>query len=207
MRSLAQLAGAHVWDFTDDVVHVRPPFLTVHCQGTGGRTIALPAKESAYDLVRKEWASVEGSNLKFIGVDGATHSFLVGPRAEIEHLLSTDPAETLKVETLPPRELNERRDASDFDVPIMKLGEFMGGAEGDEVADEWFLRPNPVAEETAAPEQAEEAPNQVGTRRRRGRGRDRDRDRDDRRESAPTETFAPKGNEDLGISVVFRKRQ
>lgn len=206
VRALAQMAGAHVWDFSDDVVHVRPPFLTVHCKGTGARTIALPAKETAYDLVTREWVSVEGANLRFIGVDGATHSFLVGPRAEIQHLLSTDPESVLKVESLPPRELNVRQDASDFDVPIMKLGEFIGGAEGDETADEWFLRPNPVADEGAAPEQAEESPDQIGKRRRRrGRG---GRDRDERAPSAgPSESFAPPGNDDLGISVVFRKRQ
>lgn len=208
VRALAQMAGAHVWDFQDDVVHVRPPFLTVHCKGTGARAVALPAKEVAYDLIKREWVSVDGANLRFIGVDGATHSFLIGPRAEIEHLLSTDPESVLKVESLPPRELNVRQDASDFDVPIMKLGEFMvNGAEGDEVADEWFLRPGPTAEEgtSSEPAQAEESPDQVGKRRRRrGRG---GRDRDDRGGSSEPQSFAPAGKEDLGISVVFRKRQ
>ena len=210
VRALAQMAGAHVWDFQDDVVHVRPPFLTVHCRGTGARAVALPAKEAAYDLINRNWVAVDGANLKFIGVDGATHSFLVGPRAEIEHLLSTDPESVLKVESLPPRELNVRQDASDFDVPIMKLGEFMvNGAEGDEVADEWFLRPGPTAEEgtSSEPAQAEESPDQVGKRRRRrGRGGN-GRDRDDRGSSSEPQSFAPAGKEDLGISVVFRKRQ
>jgi len=211
VRALAQMAGAHVWDFQDDVVHVRPPFLTIHCRGTGARAVALPAKEAAYDLINRNWVTVEGANLKFIGVDGATHSFLVGPRAEIEHLLSTDPESVLKVESLPPRELNVRQDASDFDVPIMKLGEFMvNGAEGDEVADEWFLRPGPTAEEgtSSEPAQAEESPDQVGKRRRRRGGRNGNgRDRDDRGGSAEPQSFAPAGKEDLGISVVFRKRQ
>ena len=204
VRALAQMAGAHVWDFTDDVVHVRPPFLTVHCDGTGGRTIALPDKETAYDLVERKWVQMDGANLRFIGVDGATHSYLVGPRAELEHLLAVDPAQTLRVESLPPRELNVRKDASDFDVPIMKLGEFMGGAEGEETADEWFLRPNAEPEEAPVAAQAEESPDQVGKRRRRRGGRG-GRDRDDRgapSESAPT----PAGDADLGISVVFRKR-
>ena len=208
VRALAQMAGAHVWDFHDDVVHVRPPFLTVHCRGTGSRAVALPAKEAAYDLLTREWVALDGANLRFIGVDGTTHSFLVGPRAEIEHLLNTDPESVLKVESLPPRELNVRQDAAVFDVPIMKLGEFMtNGADGDEVADEWFLRPGPTAEDTGTdePAQAEESPDQVGRRRRRrGRG---GRDRDDRGGSSEPQSFAPAGNEDLGISVVFRKRQ
>ena len=207
VRALAQMAGAHVWDFEDDVVHVRPPFLTVHCSGTGGRTIALPAKDAAYDLVSKDWVGMDGANLRFIGVDGATHAFLVGPKPEIEHLLATKPEETLRVESLPPRELNVRQDASDFDVPIMKLGEFMGGAEGEETADEWFLRPNAEPTETAVPVQAEESPDQVGKRRRRRGGRG-GRDRDDRPQtSSEPESFSPPAEPELGISVVFRKRQ
>lgn len=206
VRALAQMAGAHVWDFNDDVVHVRPPFLTVHCKGTGQRTVALPGREAAYDLVTGQWASVDGANLRFIGVDGATHAFLVGPRAEIEHLLKSDPAEALRVESLPPRELNVRQDVSDFDVPVMKLGEFIENAEGDEAADEWFLRPTPAADESAPePAQAEESPDQVGRRRRRrGRG---GRERDDRGAPEASETSAPVANDDAGISVVFRKRQ
>ena len=204
VRALAQMAGAHVWDFSDDVVHVRPPFLTVHCKGTGSRTIALPDKETAYDLIEKRWVPMDGANLRFIGVDGTTQAYLVGPKAELEHLLATDPADALRVETLPPRELNVRKDATDFDVPIMKLGEFMGGAEGEETADEWFLRPNAEPTEAPVAAQAEESPDQVGKRRRRRGGRG-GRDRDDRggsSESAPT----PAGDADLGISVVFRKR-
>ena len=203
VRALAQMAGAHVWDFSEDVVHVRPPFLTVHCKGTGGRTVALPAKEAAYDLVARQWVTMDGANLRFIGVDGATHAFLVGPRAEIEHLLSTDPAQTLRVESLPPRELNVRKDAADFDVPIMRLGEFIGNAEGEESADEWFLRPNPEVEETAEAAQAEEAPGEVGRRRRRRGGRG-GRDREERE---TTSESSPEPAGDAGISVVFRKRQ
>ncbi len=207
VRALAQMAGAHVWDFSDDVVHVRPPFLTVHCKGTGGRTVALPAKDAAYDLQTRRWTTMDGANLRFIGVDGATHSFLVGPKAEIEHLLSIDPAATLRVESLPPRELNVRKDASDFDVPIMKLGEFMGGAEGEETADEWFLRPNAEPEEgTVVSAQAEESPDQVGKRRRRRGGRG-GRDREDQGSEAAESAPVPAGDADLGISVVFRKRQ
>ena len=207
VRALAQMAGAHVWDFSDDVVHVRPPFLTVHCKGTGSRTIALPDKETAYDLIEKRWAPMDGANLRFIGVDGATHAYLVGPKAELEHLLDSDPADALRVETLPPRELNVRKDATDFDVPIMKLGEFMGGAEGEETADEWFLRPNAEPMEAPVAAQAEESPDHVGKRRRRRGGRG-GRDREDRPSSdAEASAPGPTGDADLGISVVFRKRQ
>ena len=97
-----------------------------------------------------------------------------------------------------------RKDASDFDVPIMKLGDFMGGAEGEETADEWFLRPNAEAEETAVSAQAEESPDQVGKRRRRRGGRG-GRDRDDREPSVAESAPEPAG--EAGISVVFRKRQ
>ncbi|MBI3722224.1 MAG: hypothetical protein HY248_06690, partial [Fimbriimonas ginsengisoli] len=47
LRALGQLAGAHVWSFQDDLAHIRPPFLTVHCGGAGARTLALPDNASA----------------------------------------------------------------------------------------------------------------------------------------------------------------
>ena len=194
IRALAQMAGAHVWNFQEDVVHLRPPFCTVHCTGTGPRTLALPDKFAAYNLLSNEWAHVEGTSLRFTALDGSTHVFLVGPRVEIEHLLGIDPEAMLRMEEYPKPEAKAREDGLAFDVPIMKLDEWIGGNESDEVADEWFLRAPEISDE---PETATEAPNSVGKRKRRRRGGG---DRDGRPD-APS--FA---DDALSMNVMFRKR-
>jgi hypothetical protein len=206
IRALAQMAGVHVWNFQEDVVHVRPPFCTVHCSGTGPRTLTLPDKFSAYNLLAQEWAAVDSTNLRFTGLDGSTHLFLVGLKEELEHYLSLDPEDLLRMAELPPREANVRSDVSNFEVPIVKLDEWIGGAEPDDVADEWFLRPHQVLDEEPAAEQAtQERP---GRRRRRRRG---GRDRVGSEES----TYArpePSGSpemfvEELDLNVMFRRKE
>jgi hypothetical protein len=191
------MAGVHIWNFHDDVVHARLPFLTVHSTGSGMRTIALPPKFSAFNLTTSEWIG-DTHNIRMHTPDGTTHVFVVGPRDELQHLLDMDPSDALKMEKLPPRELNERTDASNFDVPLMKLNEWMESEESDDVADEWFLRPPQITED--APEQAVEE--NVGRRRRRRRG--------DRRDRAPEVANATGSiameEDDLEMSIVFRKR-
>jgi hypothetical protein len=206
IRALAQMAGAHVWNFHEDVVHVRSPFLTVHCANAGPRTITLPNKFSAYNLVTRQWAGMDSPNIRFTAVDGSTHVFLVGPRVDIEHALSADPTEVLRMENLPPRDANMRIDSSNFDVPVMQLGEWMESGDQDEVADEWFLRPQQPVEE---PAQAEESSDKVGRRRRRRRGRNGDREGSEETASArPEPSGAPElsFDDDLGMNVMFRKR-
>lgn len=80
LRALGEMSGAHVWSFTDDVVHVRPPFLTVHCAHAGPRTITLPGRWSAFNLNTDEWVSHDSTSLRFTATDGSTHVFLVGLR-------------------------------------------------------------------------------------------------------------------------------
>jgi hypothetical protein len=191
IRALATMAGVHVWNYQDDVVHVRPPFCTVHCTGPGARTIALPSKFTAYNVLTGEWA-YDAHNLRFSAPDGSTHVLLVGPREELQHLLDVDPESKLRIDKLPPRDLNVLHDASNFDVPIMKLDEWMEGADNDEMADEWFLRPPQIQEE---PEQAMES----------DRGRRR-RKRSGTRERRDEGTVVQEFEEEIGLSVMFRKK-
>jgi hypothetical protein len=197
IRALASMAGVHVWNFQDDVVHVRPPFCTVHCTGPGMRTIALPAKFTAYNLLTGEW-SYEPHNIRFGAPDGSTHSLLVGPREELQHLLDFNPETRLRIDKLPPRDLNVLQDASAFDVPIMKLHEWMEGDDTDNVADEWFLRPPQMQEE---PEQATSSDE--------GRRRRKRRNPNDRREGRPSGNppVLQEFDEEIGLSVMFRKRE
>jgi hypothetical protein len=205
IRALAQMAGVHVWNFSDDVVHVRPPFLTIHCGQGGPRTITLPSKWSAFSLQHQQWLQPENTNLRFQATDGSTHSFLVGSTEEIEAILTADPAELLRIAELPAKMDNTLAgDAASFDIPIMKLNEWMEGGDADEVADEWFLRPVQVEEEIAA---APEPDRETGRRRRRRR-----RNGDRTGGSEETADFRPEyaesgEDDDIGISVVFRKRE
>ena len=203
IRALAQMAGAHVWNFHEDVVHVRAPFCTIHCSGAGPRTITLPNKSSAYNLLTNEWASVDSTNLRFTAMDGSTHVFLVGPKEDLEHFLDSNPSNVLKMDVLPEREANVRGDISTFDVPIMKLDEWMEGGDNDEVADEWFLRPQHIVEE---PETEDEGTEKIGRRRRkrsRGRGGSEETAGPRREPSGPTDPILG----DLGMNVMFRKRE
>jgi len=205
IRALAQMAGAHVYNFHEDVVHVRPPFLTMHCTGTGPRSVTLPGKWSAYDLLAGEWAGLDHTTLRLTGIDGTTHTFLIGPREELQHLLSLNPTELLRMAELPPKQENLlREDSLAFDVPIMKLDQWIEGSDSDEITEDWFLRPQQILEE---PEGESE---KVGKRRSRRRGRRGDRGGTEESASfrpEPSGTVATEFDEDLGMSVMFRKRE
>jgi len=200
-RAMGATAYAHFRaNFSEDVVHVRPPFLTIHCSGPGQRTVTLPNKWTAFNLSAGQWVTMESSNVRFTATDGSTHVFLVGTREEIEALLQTRPEDLLRMEVLPPRANDTiRQDSFAFDVPIMKLDEWIEGGEPDEIADEWFLRPTALADVTVSADQEE----RVGRRRRRrGGGRDR-RGSDEIGHSR----MEPSGSPEPSLNVVFRKRE
>ena len=101
LRALGQLAGCHIWNYQEDLVHVRPPFLLVHCAGAGQRTITLPSKWSAYDTVTGEWVATDATSLRFNAIDGSSHLFLVGPQVELEQILASDRGALLDMPELP----------------------------------------------------------------------------------------------------------
>ncbi|HLO99828.1 MAG TPA: hypothetical protein VK171_14635, partial [Fimbriimonas sp.] len=211
IRSLVQRAGAHVWSFNEDVVHVRAPYLTIHCSGDGIRTIALPGKWSAYNLLTSEWMAVDSTSFKFNSPDGVTQMFLVGTKDEIRQILESDRKRTLWMENIPARESNIRLDVSQFDVPIMRLDEWVSGAEGEDEIDDWFYKPR---EDDTYQEDASLAPGALPERttgRRRTR-RDRDRGRQKKVSFADQVDFDPTGEEkvkdkgDVELNILFRKR-
>lgn len=205
IRALAQMAGAHVWNFNEDLVHVRPPFMTVHCSGSGPRAIALPEKWSAFNVLSKQWVQTDSYNLRFNATDGTTQVFLVGTQEEIEHLVNLDPEDVLTLTSLPPKQDNTLgSDAAGFDIPIMGLNEWMEGGDADEVADEWFLRPHQIVEETETESGTEtERPGRRRRRRRRGGGERNGSSESPRGGGEASSSF----EDELGINVVFRKRE
>lgn len=200
LRALGQMAGAHVWNFTEDVVHVRAPFLTVHCTGAGQRTITLPQKWSAFDLTEEVWVSTDSTSLRFHGTDGSTHVFMVGVREELEHILSRDPAEILHIEEIIRTTDDTIRYDTSFDVPIMRLDEWMEGNEGDEgIGEDLLFKPRLIEEEIAS---VVEEPNRVGRRRRRGRGSRGGSEETSGGRREHVDMVDP----DLDLGVMFRKK-
>lgn len=204
IRALGEMAGAHIWNFQDDVAHVRPPFLVIHCKEAGPRAVTLPSKWAAYNLVTQEWAAEETTHLRFTATPGSTHVFLVGLHGELESLLATDPSDLLHMEYVPERSENTVRfDAVSFDVPIMRLDEWIEGGLTDDVVEELLFRPKFEEEEQA---QEPEETSSPGRRRRRGRGNGRrggEEPTTARREGADRQAFSS----ELDINVMFRKRE
>jgi len=203
IRALGQMAGAHVWNFQDDLVHVRPPFLTVHCKEAGPRTITLPSKWSAYNLLTKQWAAEDTTHLRFTATAGSTHVFLVGLHGELENLLATDPSSVLTLEGLPEHSENTVRfDAVSFDVPIMRLNEWIEGGVTDDVAEELLFRPKFEEDEAPAPVEESSMPGSRRRKRRRGNRGGSEETASVRREGADREAYG-----ELEINVMFRKRE
>lgn len=212
-RALGQMAGAHVWGYHDDVIHVRPPFLTIHAAGGGNRTVALPDKWSAYDLRTSEWSAVDTTHVRFATTDGATSTFLVGPQVELETLIATDPSQVLHMAELPPRPENTLHlDSVLFDVPIMKLDEWIEEDSNADDGDDLLFRTSALdldAEpepEDAVVETFNEGGRSGRRRRRRPRnGRGSEEVVDRRSEGA--DRYGPSDPGDITLNVVFRRRE
>jgi hypothetical protein len=172
----------------------------VHCTQAGPRTITLPGRWSSFSLTSGEWISHDSTSLRFNATDGSTHVFLVGVREEVEAILDADPNVWLRMEDLPERHVDTIRfDASNFDVPIMRLDEWMEGSEGDELVDDLLFKPRLLDEAMSVPDE----PERVGRRRRRGR-----RGRGGSEETATRRTDGESVfDEEAGMGIVFRKRE
>jgi hypothetical protein len=203
------MAGAHVWNFDDDVVHIRAPFLTVHCTGAGPRTITLPTNWCAYDAIAATWMNVEANNIRFNAIDGHSYVFLTGVKSEIEAIINADVDGLLTIDKIDPRDDNTMHwDAVQFDVQIMKLDQWVEETWTEQHADDLLLKPSMLDVDT---EPVVEEEDQKSRGRRRGRGQRRGGDRSRRRgpeESANARREgADRTFDEAGIGVLFRKKQ
>ncbi len=199
IRALGEMANAHIWDHDDDVIHVRPPFLAVHCSGAGNRTITLPDKWSAYSVQAQDWAPVEGNTLRFLAMDGSTHVFLVGHRSEIEALMASPETMNLtEEEILARKDDTVHWDSMQLEVPIMKLEEWVEESWGEELSDDLLLKPSMLEAEL---ESVEPEPKGAPRKRRRGGERtQRGRRRGGEKGEQPS---SPSGD---GLGFNFRRR-
>lgn len=202
-RSLAQQNGAHVWSFDNDLVHANDPFVTVHCNGTGLRTLMLPDNWAAYHLDHQEYMPVENGTVKFKAVDGSTHTFLVGLLGDIQAFLKSNPDDLLKVTEPILRDENTREwDSVAFDVAIMKLDEWVEESWSEDHADDLLLKPSMMESGDDDLDDEDLAP-------RTRRDDDDDRTSGRRRARRRRSPERQKGGESFGqtgVSVLFRKR-
>jgi hypothetical protein len=204
LRALAHMAGVHVWNYQEDVVHVRPPFLSVHCTGAGPRTLTLPNKWSAYNLQSSQWLQSESSSIRVQATDGSTHLFLAGPKEELDQILSAPTEDLLHMAELPARSDDTVRfDAASFDVPIMRLDEWMEGGDQEETGDEFLFRPKFIEEQSV---EEEEIVNDRSRRTRRRRG-GRDRGEEPVGQRVEVSGGTTEEGDDMSLSVVFRRRK
>lgn len=199
-RAMAHQNGAHVWAFDNDLVHANQPFVTIHCQGTGPRTLMLPDTWAAYHVDMQEYIPVENAGIKFKAVDGSTHTFLVGPLGDIQAILNSDPSELLKVTKPIVREENTLQlDRVAFDVAIMKLDEWVEETWSEDHADDLLLRPSMVDSVDDSVVEDLDDSGSGDDDRTSGRRRKRRRRSPERQKGG--ETFGQ-----TGVSVLFRKR-
>jgi hypothetical protein len=198
-RALGEMAGAQAWNYHDDVVHVRPPFLTVHCTKPGPRSLTLPDKWAAYSVTGEEWATLEQTHLRFSAMEGSTHMFLVGPRPELEAMLQEDPADLLKVTELPPKPDNTvDMETGHFDISIMRLDEWVEEGWSDDMEGDFLIKPSQL--DIEAPEDLVEVDTTSSSGRTSGRRRRR------RRGPNGNDKGGPPAPDAGSINVVFRKR-
>lgn len=200
-RALGELAGCHVWNFDNDVVHAAAPNLTIHCSETGPRTITLPSKWVAYNVATEEYMPVENNTVKFKALDGSTYTFVVGTIGDVQKIVKADLDTVRKITSPVVRDENTLHwDTVRFDVEIMKLDEWVEETWSEDLADDFMLKPSLLdIDSEALMESPEERPTNETGRRRRPRRRGRRGDRpNDRRSHADTI------EEEIG--VLFRKR-
>ncbi len=121
-RGICQYAGVHIWSHSDDVIYVRPPFLTLHCRNDGPHIITLPEHRRACNLLTEQEWETEGNHLRIEAPAGTTHLLLIGDETVWEQLRNVNPDELLHQAQIQEFEEPEPdEDTSDFDVPILAL--------------------------------------------------------------------------------------
>lgn len=194
-RALAAMAGVQAWNYHDDLIHVRPPFLSVHCANAGTRSLTLPEKWAAYNLTQPHWVATDSTHLRFNALDGSTHVFLVGPQAELESIVEMNWDGALVADDQIQKSDNTAHsDSLAFDVPIMKLDEWMEEAWTEELADDLLLKPSQLEVEMTEDLQRLDQSKTTSRRRRRRRRSDQDFD-------GVAERY-----EELDMKIVFRKK-
>lgn len=206
-RALGQMAGCHVWNFEDDVVHAAAPTLTIHCTETGSRTLTLPNKWVAYNMATNDYMPVENNTVRFKAMDGSTSSFIVGTIGDVQSVVKADTDAQRKITSPIIRDENTLHwDTVRFDVEIMKLDEWVEESWSDEMADDLLLKPSMLEVDSDAlmedlPPTRSDASGRRRQRKRRGNGRRPSGEGSNQFKREDSEAQA-----ETQLGVLFRKR-
>ena len=139
---LCEMAGVQIWNHHGDVVHCRPPFLTIHYKGAGHRIATLPNRWNAYDIVEHRMVAVDQTHIRSEATDGATQVLLVGEEGSVNALLSADAEELRQISAAEEAEGDTVTIVDqDLDVPIVTLphddavGAYFGLGDAEEEED------------------------------------------------------------------------
>jgi hypothetical protein len=122
IRGLCSLAGVHVWNYHGDVVHARPPFLSIHYSGTGHRIATLPDRWHAYDPLHKELIGEDATHLRSDATDGASQVLYVGEEADVMRLSAAQSTDALDISLFTEVEFeSESQEIAELDVPLIDV--------------------------------------------------------------------------------------
>ncbi|MER3402105.1 MAG: hypothetical protein C4337_02105 [Armatimonadota bacterium] len=96
VRAIAWGAGVHVWLSSNDVVHVRRPWVHIHASHSGRKTLFLPEGISVYDPAEGQVMSPKNGEYALILQEGESRVLLVDTAERLSALL--------RGESLPPQE-------------------------------------------------------------------------------------------------------
>lgn len=204
IRGLCQLAGVQVWNYHGDVVHARPPFLSIHYRGAGHRTATLPDRWHAYDVIEGDMVAQDTTHLKSQATDGATQVFLVGEQEDVKELASLDTNQILERELNLPPAVEEDDAAKGLDLSVE--------AAPQEV-DEFLALMSIVMDATADSEELDEVAQPKPTRRRtRPEPQQKAQKKPSRRERPKGRKKGPEPSQDSAkgeaeVGVVFRNKE
>ncbi len=200
-RTLGAMANVHTWTTDGDAVHINPPLVAIHSKESGNKVIHFPKKLDVYDFLNKKWVSLNTNQYKFESKKGKSYLFYIGEKSKLEKILQEDVLDTLKIESIPEQEENTADIASyNFDVPIMKLDEWMTESSTIDSDEKYILSTTAIEEEDVFWEdgdiviesnESDDVKNERRGKRRRNSSKDKAKD-----------TFC----DSYGMNVMFRKR-
>ncbi len=118
IRGLCKLAGVRIWDTSEDVAHINPPFLTLHAGRGGRRTVSVPSGWEMRDALGDEQFQDASFNIQ----DGTTKILLIGEPAELDALENAALPEAPEIVRPPPqRRLSRRAPRAAAPEPIFHL--------------------------------------------------------------------------------------
>lgn len=99
IRAIAQWAGVHVWLDTNDVVHMRRPWLHIHASQSGRKRVLLPEGWSVYDPAERQTIINNDREYSLVLQEGESRILLVDNSERLSALLQG--------ESLPPLDYEE----------------------------------------------------------------------------------------------------